>query len=136
MNLPRRRENDCHDVDRVNDPSPEALLRMGTRSESCGFPVARGRYRRGAAEDHIWLEFDQLFRERSHPTDVATRPTSIDPYIAAIRQLRKPLDECVDPGAELRMLSDHPISTPIRPRALAAARAQRVATQPRHRGPR
>src|SRR5262249_16257880 len=25
MNLPRRRANDCHDVDRLNDPSPECV---------------------------------------------------------------------------------------------------------------
>jgi hypothetical protein len=47
-----------------------------------GFTLQRGRHRSRATENHVGLEFNQFFREGS---EVTTRPTNIDLYIAAVQ---------------------------------------------------
>jgi len=55
-----------------------------------------GPRRSRAHEDHVGLQFHQLFREHLHPLDVASAgPTNVHSHIAAVNptQLSKPINE-------------------------------------------
>jgi hypothetical protein len=73
------------------------------------------------------LQADQLLRERSHPIDVSTGPTKVDPRVTTVSptQTRKPLSECREasllPGIAFVARHEHADA----PHALALLRARR-----------
>src|SRR5215467_12718055 len=58
-----------------------------------------------AAKDHVGVQFDQLFGEDPHPTNVTTGPTIIDLHIAAVcpAQFLQLLCERCEIGLHLRI---------------------------------
>jgi hypothetical protein len=92
-----------------------------------------GRHRSGASEDHVGLQFDQLFRESPHPVNTASGPTNVHPRGTAVcpTQLRKPLREVGEPVFCLGIvfIESHQHANPAHPISLLRAGGHR----PRHR---
>jgi hypothetical protein len=107
--------------------------RIGNKYEHdrdcAGFPMQPGRHRCGAGEDHVGLQFDQLFREGPHPVNTAGGPTNLQPHGTAVRptQLRKPLREVGEPASCLGIvfIERHQHADPAHPISLLRARHDR-----------